>query len=497
MKSKSDDTFLLVKSLSKAEKGYFKKFAKGLEDKEDKNYILLFDILDKLDDYDESRVIKALEKKNKQHNLGVLKNYLYQLILRFLRSYHSEMDINTQIRNSINNYEILKHHGLISQARKVIDKTIEKAEVSNSLAYGIITKLHDLDLLVLEHEIQRYVPLSEEIIQRLKVFINLREIELLYIKIRELLFKKVPFRTKENNSKFDLLKEELLKVNESDQLTVYAQAMYFGCYYSLFTIDKDYLKAYEAQRKKYEIITQKDTFKLQNFHYQTTNHFHLILSLINLNEKFEPELLKQIELFKLRETNSQSAVSIKEKYIYEIELMLYLKNNDYSQNINKIHEIRDLFNNLAEHDQAKNHVLMLICLYYFHANKFNDLIDLLNKSIKNTYAEEEYANQIILRILLPLAHFELNNYKLISYMAENHSKHLKNRKILYKAEACIFNFLGRIENYLVPDQLLKQFELHLKELLKIIENPLEKNAFTQFDYIKWVEDKIKTLKKKN
>ena len=495
MKNKTDDTFELIKSLNKAEKGFFKKFAKGLDDKEDKNYIILFDILDKLDEYDENKIIKALEKKNKQQNLAVLKNYLYHQLLRFLRSYHSDLDINTQIRNSISDYEILKHHGLLSQARKVLDKVMEKADVSNTLGYAIITKLHDLDLVVIEHEMHRYVPLSSDIIHRLKTFTNLREIELLYVKIRELSYKKTPFRTTESIEQFKLIKEEMLLQKEENQLTIYALAMYYGCLFSLCIIEEDYTNAYLYQRKKYDIIHNKEIFKLQNFNYQATNHFFILSVLIDLNNSVA--LKEEMALFMNRSAESQSAIKIKEKFISEIHLNSYLKNNIFNINMNDIDKIKDNYLKLPDNDLAKSNVLSMVCVAYFNAKEFEKCQNLIENIIKNNYAEEDQKTQIMIRLLLPLIHFELKNYKLISYMAENHSRHLKNRKILYKSEACIFNFLDRIENYLLPDQLLKQLILHQKEINKIIEDPLEKNAFFRFDYPNWLAQKIATYTKKN
>ncbi len=84
-----DDLFLLIRSMSKNEKGYFTKFAR-MHSSTDGNYIRLFNLLDAMEVYDETAVKKAFEGEKFIKQLGVTKNHLFKLILRTLSSYHRE-----------------------------------------------------------------------------------------------------------------------------------------------------------------------------------------------------------------------------------------------------------------------------------------------------------------------------------------------------------------------------------------------------------------------
>lgn len=76
-----DDLFILIKSLSKTEKAYFKKYASIHSNKGQQQYLSLFDLLNDMTVYDE-----AILKKKIAHlgitQLPVYKNYLYKIILR-------------------------------------------------------------------------------------------------------------------------------------------------------------------------------------------------------------------------------------------------------------------------------------------------------------------------------------------------------------------------------------------------------------------------------
>ena len=71
----TDDLFLLIKSLDKNEKGYFKKFAARYGSKQGGNdYLKLFDLIDGQDSYNEEVVKKHFTKIGKKINLSLLPN---------------------------------------------------------------------------------------------------------------------------------------------------------------------------------------------------------------------------------------------------------------------------------------------------------------------------------------------------------------------------------------------------------------------------------------
>ena len=90
-KKPSADLFHLIKSLSRNEKGYFKKYVSRHTLKGENNYVRLFDAIDRQKTYDED---KLLRKESYIRQLPLLKNYLYQMILESLENFYSKSRIN-------------------------------------------------------------------------------------------------------------------------------------------------------------------------------------------------------------------------------------------------------------------------------------------------------------------------------------------------------------------------------------------------------------------
>lgn len=112
----SDSLFQFIKSLSKAEKRYFKLSA-SIEIGE-KSYMLLFDSMERQPIYNNEKLCKALNKSNKQ--LANEKNYLYNLLLKTLANNHKSID--TLILNSLARIELLHSKNLPAECFKVLQK---------------------------------------------------------------------------------------------------------------------------------------------------------------------------------------------------------------------------------------------------------------------------------------------------------------------------------------------------------------------------------------
>src|SRR5688572_25646962 len=96
---KKGNLFLLIKSLSKSEKRYFKLFADN--GKSDSNYLQLFEAIDKQEEFDEDAIRKKFKGKAFTAQLHVAKIYLSELILKSLRNFHANDSVNGQVLDLI------------------------------------------------------------------------------------------------------------------------------------------------------------------------------------------------------------------------------------------------------------------------------------------------------------------------------------------------------------------------------------------------------------
>src|SRR5688500_917044 len=92
----SDMLFQLIHSLEKAEKRHFKLYITRSSSNENLKVVQLFDVLDKMKDYDEKLVLKKLPEVKKEQ-LSNLKAHLYKQVLASLRLLNTSNSIDLQL----------------------------------------------------------------------------------------------------------------------------------------------------------------------------------------------------------------------------------------------------------------------------------------------------------------------------------------------------------------------------------------------------------------
>ena len=118
----SDDLFQLIKSLDQAEKRYFKIYS-AQHVKGDQNiYVRLFEAIVAQRRYDEIALVRQFRGETFTKQFSVTKNYLYKIILRSLRSYHSGQDVESVINQELESAKILYGKGLYKKCLKIIRK---------------------------------------------------------------------------------------------------------------------------------------------------------------------------------------------------------------------------------------------------------------------------------------------------------------------------------------------------------------------------------------
>ena len=135
---KNDALFLLVKSLTKSEKRQFKLYAGRLGGNLEKNFMALFNLLDKMDEFDETKILAKTNIKKQQ--LSNSKAHLYRQILVSLKLNPIHQNVKMQIREQIDFATVLYNKGLHRQSLKILDKAKNMAveNEENNLAYEIV-----------------------------------------------------------------------------------------------------------------------------------------------------------------------------------------------------------------------------------------------------------------------------------------------------------------------------------------------------------------------
>jgi len=135
--SNTESLFKLIKSLTKADKRNFKLYAKRVQGDESLKFIQLFDVLDKMSRFDESKILERLDQV-KKNQLSNLKRHLYSQILISLRMISINRIKSIEIRENIDFAHILYSKGLYLQGLKILQRAKK------------ISEKEELDILTLE-----------------------------------------------------------------------------------------------------------------------------------------------------------------------------------------------------------------------------------------------------------------------------------------------------------------------------------------------------------
>ncbi|MFM7769837.1 MAG: hypothetical protein ACKO8Q_04705, partial [Bacteroidota bacterium] len=128
----SDHLFVLIQSMTKSEKRYFK--LQPMQ--EDSNHKILFDLLENQREYNEEKLLIALKGTGIELALSLAKNRLYHFLLKTLASFHTKSDAHAEVQRHIQGISVLLKRELADQAHKLLNsvyKICEKNEILHLL----------------------------------------------------------------------------------------------------------------------------------------------------------------------------------------------------------------------------------------------------------------------------------------------------------------------------------------------------------------------------
>ncbi len=121
-KQPTDYLIQLIRSLTKAEKRHFRLFVTRNQSSDDILFLQLFEMIDKLKEYDERLILKKLPQIKKRQ-LSNLKAHLYKQLLISLRLLNKNYNADIQIRERIDYAKVLYNKSEYRQSLDMLEKT--------------------------------------------------------------------------------------------------------------------------------------------------------------------------------------------------------------------------------------------------------------------------------------------------------------------------------------------------------------------------------------
>lgn len=484
--TKRDNLSSLIKSLSKSEKRHFKLFVS--RQRGSKNYLKLFDMINAQKYYSEELIKKRFSNEPFINQIHVTKNYLYKLILKSLRNYHSGFSKDAELKNLLLNAEILFTKEKFSLCEEELNRAGKMA-----LKYEKLSIL--LQILSLKKKLLFATAAPPESDGQLSEIIRQEEATLSLKKNQVDHWKAVSKMTAviQNELKWeDVVKGDgLLDIQSSD--TLQARTLKHHILYSHKVTTGKTGEAIELIDKLIDFLENyPERIEDEPGSYITAlnNKIGLLVSLKKLDAV--PEILKKIksvpEKYKLK---AKSNISVK-LYLrtYNIELELLRDTHQFDKALELIEEVQDYIKDAP----SVPPVYRLLFYYQFaYVNimkkRYTNALKWTNEIVNTSFGTLREDIQSYTRFLNLMIHFELKNSFVLKYSVESCRRFLRKKRKLHDFEKVLLNFFSKASTSL-PEKHESLFRKLKQDLFKNTETSLKTAVLDYLDFESWINEKL-------
>lgn len=496
--AQSEQLFTIVKSLTKAEKRNFRLYVQRLQSNEGTWYVKLFDILDKMEAYDEQEVLVRMGRISRERFVNV-KRHLYTQILKSLRLIFENIE-SIRVREQIDFAHILYSKGLYLQSFKLLDRVkemlpdsghdllrLEIIEFQKFIEERHITrsrkKTGKVQALLLESENQ------EQRVSNLVLLANLKiKIHGWYIETGHVRDAKDHFTVKE------YFESELRKVRTTGLSAVediYLQQSYMWYFYILLDFDRCHHHA-EAWVRRFEenplLMREDPVLFMRGLSYQLTSLYSLrdypryVLAL----RKFEDFIATHARYF------DTTGDIISFLYLYTAKINRHFLEGSFEEGLTLVPEINRLVGRYGRFIDI--HRIMVFnyktAWLYLGAGQPGRSIEYLNE-ILNLQAAGHLRTDIqcYARLMQLMAHYELGHVHLLENLVDSVGRFFSKMRDLNEVQKTMFQFF-RNNLFIKPADLQSNLLALRREILRLQKNSYEGRTFHHLDIIAWIDSRI-------
>lgn len=486
--------FELIQSLTKSEKRSFKLYAKRSGGAAETKYIKLFDVMEKMEVYNEEYILKRLPGTSKTQ-FANLKSHLYSQILGSLRLSNLKDDIDIDLREQLDFIRVLYKKGLYQHSLRLLNR-------AKNITGDYRKDLFQLALLDYEKQIrsQQVFDLEEEQAfeidvqtdRAMKRFMNVQKFFTLAtrLKARFVQHGMVKSEREMNNLKalfytnLPEFKEEELAFNEKFYL--------YRAYYWFSYLTYDFHDCVLYAEKWVNIFHETGLDRKRRAAYlKGLNRLLQSAFRIDSLPKFEQyyQLLNEFEKRESASLASNTQVLLAKYKAIQTFNYVFLT-TDFAENSENIQKVLKQVE--ANKKYIDKHNLVVIyyktSVYYFASQKYSDarfyLNKLLNDSDRLRSDLKGYA-----RILSILIDYDTGEEQYFEQKLKAAYDYIVYEENLGKVQQVFLDFLGKIGS-IYPQDLKKGFMSLKSEIEKVNDGDFSRKTLLYFDLMSWIDSKI-------
>lgn len=483
--------YKLIKSLKKREKIYFKRYVGLYSVKKEQDYLVLFDIIEKLKTFDDGKIKQLIRKRN-INNVSAKKAYLYESLLNSLAAYQASNNIPQEIQRKINHAKILSERSMIAEALAIIYKAKKIAYQYEE--FSALMELIELEngLLLFKHAYQNTPEIDALRLEQQEV-LTLLENKLAYRFLNLQLFDfEKDKNTFKQNVETKILSHPLLKsVNKA--LSNKAKIGYYHILtYALHRTQHTGERLNNAYNEYIQLMEQQYHFSgdLRGLHIVINNYL-----IYAINQKNNALFLENYnKLLKLK-PNSGNSSNIHyyyySKYQNIVQYYSCLSKHEnihlFIQNIEE--EFVDTFSSAPLYNQ-KVLCFKLTRLYIYYQN-YEEAQKWVHLFLSKKKLHNDLNEMYIMKLMNIIIHIALNNRYLVNSEVRSTHRLLKKNARDTKFEESTLKYLNKLAN---DKEKNRAFYKTVKTALIPLLNPTSKSFLKKgFNILNWLESEHKSV----
>lgn len=497
--AKQEPLFDLIQSLSQTEKRYFKLHSSMQFPGEQKNYVQLFELIEKqarsASGYDEDLILKQMQVKY----FSQLKRHLHTKIMESLRAYHAGESIDVQVHAHIQDFEILLQKSLYRQSRKSLDRARKLAEKHerfteiiriNKLETKLLRAENDLDRL--DRHIEQAHGDLDNIVQRIESEIAFDKAFVHIIKFN----KEFEFvRSAKELAVLQEILEQQIPKTDPDSLSVDARLKHFYIHGLYWFFVADFERSAEWFGKHLSCIEDNDWIIQEQMptYVRALGNNALLHLKLNKYDVFKASLEK-LQNIKQQPQQIQAYIDYSS---YMFRLMYHTQIGEFSEAVKCVdserHHIDKIQHEITEKDilyVERTYVLFKTMIAYLGTGELRKALRILNEFLNSADTDLKQDSYCVARIINLFIHYELGNADLLEYNLKSTYRFLNKKERLYQFETVMMNFVKKALDINNPKELAAAFKTLKAEIEPLAQQEFERNVFDHFDFISWLNAKI-------
>lgn len=482
--TKNDKLFVLIQSLTRNEKRHFKVQCSKQGDAS--NYLLLFDAIDKQEQYNESAIKQKFKNETFARQLHVTKNYLRSLILKCLRDFHATVSKGAELKDILRNIEILYNKELYSLCKSEL-KRAEKMAIDFELTIGLI-EVYEWKRRLEQQAHPNNYPVFANILSDQENAIDSIYKTNNYWQLANGLTQRLT-AGEEPKNKFLHLLDDVKNAKTLEEKVLHYNSIYFR-----YIFNGDSEKASQALYALVEIL-ESDPKKLRHNMSLYTSSVNNLISYLVFTKKHD-DALQLINRAKniyqqWRLAGEQKTILKQVLRTYNIELEIYRDNKSYISNPTYIDSI-DTFISTNENKIPDDYRLSLyfqLASIHFSLKKYSRALHWVNRILNHKFTQQRTDIQVQIRLLNLMVHLEQQNMFVLRHFVDSTRRFINKVGNITEGQQVLLRFFIKI-GQAFPYQYKDLFtELHAQLFPHNAPSVLAPSALDFIDYRTWIEEK--------